>query len=170
MSRIDNIKAYKERTEEEKIKMEKDKADKKSALVDKVKALQPRIKELIDTANACLENGIEINKSHKEFGQYYDKWEHGTFCTNGITHKIGFVWQFKDNKFINKIEEMGIDGGGANGAYYLRTDGNYVISRIDRGYNDKFGELDTYQLRRFVETFDDFESAFYNYIDKIVGK
>ena len=168
MSRIDSIKNYRQRCDEEKLNKEREKQNQMEKYIEQIKVLRPRIEELIEVANACLENGIEINKTHMN-DSYYDKWEHGTFCTNCITHKIGFVWQYKNNKFINKIETMGIDGGGANGEHYLRTDGSFVVSRVGRGYDDKCKEPDSYQLKRFIETFDDFETAFYKYVDKIVN-
>ena len=169
MSRIDDIKKYKQRCEIEKINKEMAKRKEIEIYIEQIQALKPRIEELISVANACLENGIEINKAHRN-DSYYDKWEYGTFCTNCISHKIGFVWQYKDNQFINKIETMGIDGGGANGEHYLRTDGDYVVSRVGRGYDDKCKEPSLYQLQRFVESFDDFETAFYMYVDKIIGR
>ena len=163
MNRIQAIKEYKVRTEQkekEKVETENTKREK---LASKIKSLGDRIEKLIDTANACLENGIEINATRNNgHWQCDDKWERGTFCTNCTTHKIGFVWTFKDHKFIGKIEEMGIDGGGANGEHYLRTDGTVVKDRLPK-------LPQAYQMQRFVDTFDDFEKAFYDYIDKIVG-
>lgn len=155
MSRVDNIKKFAQKKAEEKIAKENETMRQIETYKEKIKSFKPRIEELISIANACLENGIEI---------------YGTFCTNCITHKIGFVWQYKDNKFINKIETMGIDGGGANGEHYLRTDGSFVISRVGRGYDDKCKEPNLYQLKRFIETFDEFETAFYKYVDTIINK
>jgi hypothetical protein len=170
MGRIDDIRNYKNKCIEEKNNKEIEENNQRKKYAEQILALRPRIEELISVANACLENGIEINKSHKDHSQYYDSWECGTFCTNSISHKIGFVWQYKDNKFINKIESMGINGGGANGEHYLRTDGNFVISKVGTDYYSKCEELYVRQLQRFVETFDDFEAAFYMYVDKIIGR
>lgn len=168
MSRIDDIKQYAlERDEAERIRQEKIQ-QRKQGYIDQIKAFGPRIKELIEVANACLENGVEINRQGKSHSQYSDEWNNATFCTNCITHKVGFVWQYKYNNFINKIETMGIDGGGANGEYYLRTNGDYLISRVGRGYEDKCNELDEYQLETFVKTFDEFETAFYKYVDSLL--
>lgn len=161
MDRIQAIKEYKVRTEQkEKEKVETENA-KREKLASKIRSLGDRIEKLIDTANACLENGIEINATLNNghcLGD--DKWERGTFCTNCWSHRIGFVWAYKDHKFI--IEEMGIDGGGANGEHYLRVDENSVRDRLP-----KLPQI--YQMQRFIDTFDDFEEAFYDYIDKIVG-
>jgi hypothetical protein len=170
MSRIDDIKNYKVKCETENKNKEIARQNEINSYIEQIKALKPRIEELILTANACLENGIEINTTQKEFCSFLDTWECGTFCTNCITHKIGFVWQYKDNQFINKIETMGVNGGGANGEHYLRTNGNFVISRAGRGYDDKCKEPDIFQLKTFVKDFDAFETAFYAYIDKKIGK
>ena len=168
MGRIENIKRYAmERDESERIRIVKEQ-QRKQGLIDQIKAFGPRIKELIEVANACLENGVEINKQGKTDSPYHDEWNNATFCTNCSTHKVGFVWQYKDYKFINRIEAMGIDGGGANGEFYLRTNGDYLISRVGRSYEAKCNELDGYQLETFVKTFDEFESAFYKYVDNLL--
>ncbi len=168
MSRIDNIKQYAlERDEAERIRQEKI-FQRKQGYIEQIKAFGPRIKELIEVANACLENGVEINWQGKSDSQYHDEWNHATFCTNCSTHRVGFVWQYKDHKFINRIEAMGIDGGGANGEYYLRTNGDYLISRVGRSYDAECNELDEYQLETFVRTFGKFEKAFYKYVDNLL--
>ena len=168
MSRIDDIINYAiQRDEKERIREEKAQ-QRKQGYIDQIKAFGPRIKELIEVANACLENGVEINYQGKSDSQYHDEWNHATFCTNCSTHKVGFVWQCKDYKFINRIEAMGIDGGGANGEYYLRTNGDYLISKVGRSYDAECNELDEYQLETFVRTFDEFEEAFYKYIDSLL--
>lgn len=168
MSRIDDIKQYAfERDEAERIRQEKIQ-QRKQGYIDRIKAFGPRIKELIEVANACIENGVEINRQGKSFSQYQDEWNNATFCTNCITHRVGFVWQYKDGKFINRINTIGIDGGGANGEYYLRTNGDYLISRVGRGCEDECNELDEYQLKTFVKTFDEFETSFYKYVDNLL--
>lgn len=168
MSRIDNIKQYAMERDEAKRIQEEQRQQRKQGYVDQIKAFGPRIKELIEVANACLENGVEINYQGRRNMQYSNEWENATFCTNCSTHKVGFVWQYKDQKFINRIEAMGIDGGGANGEHYLRTDGEYVVSRGSRSYEASYKEPDEYQLETFVKTFDKFESAFYKYVDNLM--
>lgn len=168
MSRIDDIKRY-AMARDEKIKADEiRKLQEKGEYIEKIKALGPRIKELIDVANACLDNGIEINGQGRGHSQYSNEWENKTFCTNCITHKIGFVWQCKDGIFINRIEEMGINGGGACGEHYLRTNGDYVVSRSGYGDKARYRELNEHQLKQFVNRFDEFESAFYKYIDSLL--
>lgn len=168
MGRIDDIKQYAlKRDEAERIKQDK-LFQRRQGYIEQIKAFGPRIKELIEVANACLENDVEINRLGESHSQYSYEWNNATFCTNGITHKVGFVKQYKNNEFINRIEEIGIDGGGANGEYYLRTNGDYLISRVGRGYEDECNELDDYQLETFVKTFDEFETAFYKYVDSLL--
>ena len=169
MSRIDNIKQYAMERDEAKRIQEEQRQQRKQGYIDQIKAFGPRIKELIEVANACLENGAEINYQGRRNMQYSNEWDNATFCTNCSTHKVGFVWQHKDQKFINRIEEMGIDGGGANGEHYLRTDGEYVVSRGSRSYEASYKEPDEYQLETFVKTFDKFESAFYKYVDSLLS-
>lgn len=170
MSRIDNIRQYAlQRDEAERIRQE-EMLQRKQEYIEQIKALGPRIKELLKIANVCLENGVEINRQGKSHVQYSEEWNNATFCTNCITHKIGFVWQYKDNVFINKIEAMGIDGGGANGEHYLRTDGEFVVSRNGRGYDVGYKEPDESQLKEFIKNFDKFESAFYGYVDGLTGQ
>ena len=168
MSRIENIKRY-AMERDEKIKADGIKKQQElEEYVEQIKALGPRIKELIDVANACLEYGVEINGQGRSHSQYSNEWENKTFCTNCITHKIGFVWQSKDGKFINRIEEMGINGGGACGEHYLRTNGDYIVSRIGYGEQAKYKEPNEYQLKGFVKNFDAFETAFYKYVDNLL--
>lgn len=164
MDRIDAIKAYKVRAEQQEAEKEYVEMKKREDLALKIRSFDDRITKLIETANACLENGIEINaERNMGYIRSYDTWERGTFCTNSVTHRIGFVWTVRNNRFIGRIEEMGIDGGGANGEHYLRTDGKVVKDELIK-------PPQTYQMQRFVDTFDDFEKAFYDYIDKIVGR
>lgn len=168
MSRIENIKQYAIERDAAKRIQEEQRQQRKQGYVDQIKAFGPRIKELIEVANACIENDVEINYQGKSDSQYHDEWNNATFCTNCSTHKVGFVWQYKDQKFINRIEAMGIDGGGANGEFYLRTNGDYLISRKGRSYEAECNELDEYQLETFVKTFDKFETAFYKYVDSLL--
>lgn len=168
MSRIDNIKQYAMARDEAQRAAEQKLQERKNNYIEQIKAFGPRIKELIEVANACLENGVEINYQGKSDSPYHDEWNNATFCTNCITHKVGFVWQYKDQKFINRIDAMGIDGGGANGEFYLRTNGDYLISRVGRSYEAGCNELDEYQLETFVKTFDKFETAFYKYVDTLL--
>ena len=51
---------------------------------NKIRELQPRIAKLIETANACIENGISIANRKK------DKYEDNDFLADMGSHKLGF--------------------------------------------------------------------------------
>ena len=67
MNRVDKIKAYKTQQDEKAVQENIQKENTQQLLMQKVCALQPRIAELIETANACLANGIEIDCYGKRF-------------------------------------------------------------------------------------------------------
>ena len=170
-SRIDSIKAYKVQVEQEKIEAHNRELAEREELIIKIKELQPRIVELIETANACIENDIEINKYHKS-GCYSsdDSWERGTFVTNGISHNVGFVETFKEYNHSTKhsITEIGIEAGGACGALDFRTDGVNVYSIHERT-KEKSEPLNKH-MKDFLRVFDKFEEAFYSYVDRVVNR
>lgn len=163
MSRIDEIKAYAQRRDENEAKKVEKENEQKAMLEEQVRSLAPRIKELIETANACTINGIEIDAYGKRFDSYYDKREYGTFTTNGITHRVGFV-----KKGLSAIFELGIDAGGACGEWNFRTNGSDIYEiHEDRTQRRK---ATIYWMSRFVNEFNEFESDFYNYIDSITRR
>ena len=159
MDRIEAMKAYKAR-QEQKAKDEADATERHRAeLALAIRGLKDRIQKLIETANACIENGIPITRTHHYSDS--DKWEKGEFFTNAISHKVGFVKKTVLGKVLNEVEYMGIDGGGANGEHYLRTNGECVVCTTG-----KLPEI--YQMDKFLKDFDKFEAAFYSYIDKLL--
>lgn len=82
MDRIEAIKEHKMRRDQKK-KEEADAIERRRAeLVLDIRALKDRIQKLIETANACIDNGIPITCKHRYSG--YDKWEEGHFEANAI--------------------------------------------------------------------------------------
>lgn len=169
MNRVEKIKAYKTQQDEKAVQENIQKENTQQVLMQKVCALQPRIAELIETANACLANGIEIDRYGKKLDNYYDRHEHGSFFTNGITHRVGFVKKGCISRSVQTVVEMGINAGGACGHYNFRTDGKSVYSVNEDDSSDIISPTIHY-MERFLQEFDTFETAFYNYIDNIVGK
>lgn len=163
MSRIDEIKAYAQRRDENEAKKVVAENEKKAQLEEQIRSLEPRIKELVETANACLTNGIEINAYGSRFDHYYDNRERGTFVTNGISHRIGFV-----ARKGAAIFEMGIDAGGACGEWYFRTNGKDIYE-IKEDHTES-RQASAYWMSRFVNEFDEFEADFYSYIDSITRR
>lgn len=150
MSRIDNIARFAE-------KREKDEAEKKAASLRnieeykaKIRELKPRIDELLEVGNACLEHKIPLVGSGWGCHEGYDTHQ---FFSNGWSHLVGFVGGG------NKITKVGKIGGGACD-YNLITDGETI---------DVSGDIE-YVLKSFVEGFDTFEKEFYAYVDTVTGK
>ena len=131
-------------------------------LANGIKALTPRIKELITVGVALLTN-------HIPFGKVSGGWEaYEEFITNGITHKLGFFFKYgKDN---SPLLGIGIKGGGCDGHdLAVNADGEFVINidpyakvyRYD-GYYDYCRKC-----RQFIKDFDEFEKKVYQYIDNL---
>lgn len=164
VERINAIKAFHEKQVAEKNAEKLTKEEEKAQLVRVVMASKARIDELLLIANECLKNGIEIDAYGKSLSRYKDTRENGSFITNGITHKIGFVKSMK----ASQITELGIDGGGCCGPWDFRTDGKNVYSVSNKGYAKGLVSEPTLEhLLQFVSGLSEFESAFYDYVDKI---
>ena len=161
MSRIDNIVKFAQKREEEKMTKEQELKQELDGCKTEIAKLKPRIDELISVANACIENGIDIDGYRRGFGRSYDTWGNGTFVTNSISHKVGFVFTRQ-----NKITLMGINAGGACGRWDFRTNGENTFSANEDDSTHTKEPL-LHHCKEFLEKFDEFETAFYNYIDKI---
>lgn len=162
--RITKIKQYKIKQDTKAEAAEMTKLCENEALQARVRGLRPRIAELLETANACAENGIEIDAYGKSFDRSRDSYEKGTFVTNSITHRLGFVHTSKGCKIL----WLGIEAGGACGPLNFRTNGDTVCSIHE---NERHvGPPLTKHLKEFLEKFDEFEKAFYDYVDSIVGE
>lgn len=163
MDRLEKIARYREERDAEAAALERAKKSEAESLKNMIRNLMPRINNLIETASCCVENNIDIDAYGKHnYSSDFDTWEKGTFVANGISHRVGF---FKNN---SKIVGMGIINGGACGNIDLYIDGKYVF-----GTNFFAGGLQAEprisDMKRFLNVFDEFEKAFYAYVDDIVG-
>lgn len=158
--RLEKIKTYQRYLVDKAAKEAKAEEDLRNTLIGQIKELGGRIEELIKTENSCLENGVLVTKTCCLAN---DRWEKGEFFTNSVSHKIGFAEKIVLGTVLNEVEYMGIDGSGANGKHYLRTDGKAVFCASGE-------KPDIYQMKQFLASFNEFESAFYAYVDKIVGE
>lgn len=160
MSRIDNIKKYAEQELNNAKNIAIQEQHTRETLIAQIQALKPRIAELIETAQACVENGIYL------FGNENSR-------TGNVWHKIGFIADHTYHKtgFLRSADEkkefvcMGILAGGACGNWNFATDGDVVRDY----YRDETQEPSLEHLQQFVDEFDDFEETFYAYVDKITG-
>lgn len=147
MSRIDNIARFAEQREK---KAEEKKAASLRKIEEykaKIRELKPRIDELIEVGNACLEHKIPLVGSGFGCHEGYDT---NQFFSNSWSHLVGFIGGG------NKITKVGLIGGGACD-WNLITDGVSI---------DVSGDVE-YVLKRFVKEFDTFENEFYAYVDTV---
>lgn len=164
-SRVDKLRVYKENDVALKQAEEQKKQNLSEELIGKIKALKPRIDELISTGNACLQAGIPMTGQAWGMRESYDTHQ---FFTNSWSHLVGFVGR-PGAKDFESISMLGINAGGACGSYDFRTDGVKVYSVHEQNPWD-VQEPSIGHMQRFLNTFDNFESAFYAYVDKEIEK
>lgn len=134
----------------------KKREDETKELKQKIHDLQPRIAKVILLGNYAEGNGIKLNNSGGCCREGYDT---GYFYTNSWSHLVGFV---KDES--GEIVKMGIAKGGACGDINFYTDGTDIYGYDTRTKTEV--EPLFYDMKRFVEAFDDFETALFEYIEK----
>ncbi len=127
-----------------------------------IKSLAPRIKELITVGAALLANNIPFGKRADGWGEYEE------FITNGITHELGFFFQFgKDN---SPLLGIGIKGGGCDGhdlavnanGEFVRAIDPYARVYVYDGYYDYCRKC-----KQFIKDFDEFENKVYQYVENL---
>lgn len=123
-------------------------------LLEKVKELAPKISQLIEIANYCLEHNIDIGNKHDEH-PLYESYINTYFYTDHCLHRVGFYKDYKKNV----ITTMGIACGGCCGNIDLIIDKNGKVL--------SFNEESLWSLERFVNTFDKFEEKFEKYIESL---
>lgn len=124
----------------------------------KIVSMQKEIKEIIEIGNACMTNGISLYPSITEHGGY----EKNNFRADGVSHILGF----KLPRAGEKITKIGFSGGGACCYEYFYVSAEGKIEFEPRSRDFIGSEL--YITEKFVEKFDDFKTAFYSYVDKII--
>ena len=96
-----------------------------------------------------------------------ESYDTNQFFTNSWSHLVGFAGNPNVKPCV--IDYLGINGGGACGAYDFRTDGAKVFSVNENNPLD-ITSPSVGHMERFLKTFDSFESAFYAYVDKTIEK
>lgn len=149
IDRVANIKKYKEQQNRKEIEKEKISASNIKKYAKQIRALKPRIDEIIAVGNACKENDIPLSGSGRGGYEGYDTHQ---FISNGWSHVVGFI---KDSH-IQPFTKVGVVGGGFCD-WNLETNGDEIIAE---------GDVETV-LKIFLDGFDTFESEFYKYVDEI---
>lgn len=131
-------------------KLEDTKA-KEKALLEQSKVLYPRIKYLIDLANECVANNIEVGQimSRDYRTDYYEKPNY--FLTDGWAHHLGFYLQG------GLAVAIGKEGGGACHYHVAITEDETIVD----------GEDGFVTLEYILDKFDSFEKRFLDYIDSL---
>lgn len=133
-------------------------------MLEQVKELAPRMRELMDVATALYENRIPLGK----MVGYNDP--STEFISNWWSHKVGFIADIVSSG-IARPRGFGIIGGGACGHDLTFSVGG-VPACVYSHNNDTPGvagrtwdDSDIHHLRSFIHGFDDFERRFYEYVD-----
>lgn len=150
MSRIENIANFAQRRDEAVSAKKKQAEDREEFLKQTILGWSDRIQQLIDTANACVKHGIKFWNDSANYRDYDGR----HFVTDGWCHILGFEFNRHNPSSITRIGKAG--GGACH--YDVFTDGKTIHAT---------GEDRLWALEKFVETFDEFETKFYAYVDKI---
>lgn len=165
MNRIQNIKTFAMEREAEKALEEANKQIELNMLAYQIECLWSRAKELIDVANACLENNIDFPHDKKtrlnENGAYVVPYD---FVSSGIDHHVGFgafydrpvTCRAFDISYFNAISKR---GGGYSEYELDLCNGKVYYSGRDAKY----------AMEKFLAEFDDFEASFYAWIDNLTN-
>lgn len=149
-NRIDAIAAFAQKRDTEIADKKKQAEDREEFLKQTILGWSDRIQQLIDTANACVQHGIPICYDTINNRDY----EHNYFITDGCSHILGFEFNRYHPSTITRI---GKEGGGYC-HFDVFTDGKTISAT---------GDDRLWALERFVESFDQFETKFYAYVDKV---
>jgi hypothetical protein len=157
MNRVDNITKFAQKKAEEQIAKENETMQRIEAYKEQIKALKPRIDELLMVGNACLEHGIKLEGKAWGGHEGYDTHQ---FISNSWSHLCGFISEYNQSARKHMpFTKVGKIGGGACN-YNLTTDGVSI---------NVSGDVE-YVLKKFLDDFDTFETEFYNYVDKVTAQ
>jgi hypothetical protein len=134
-------------------------------LTDRIKACQPRIAALMKVCAALCENKISIGKKIYRLGGYDEE-----FIAEGFFHKIGFYFvRFNRSNYLRGI---GIRGGGACGNDFAVDERGFIFENpiernCGRWTNDNAYRDFKDKAEKFINDFDAFEKAVYDYVDNL---
>ena len=137
-------------------------------LKESIKAMAPRIANLLDLANACVKNGVEPYKAESgvTVGSTTNRLE-----ADGFFHWLGFNCYFNHTmRSKEEITELAIINGGACGNTDLRVGRNGIAKGyIEKSYYHDGGytEPRTRDMEKFLKQFDEFEEMVLNFVDNL---
>lgn len=141
--RLNKIASLAENAENAKNAKEIAEQNEKQALIDLIATYAERIKAIIEVGSALVENKMPLG-------------ENNCFQSNGLDHRFGFM--VEGCRILNpdkwKIIGIGREGGGwAGNDFLVNSDGEVV----------EYAHI--YTCESWREKFEQFEEAFYNYVD-----
>jgi hypothetical protein len=141
--RLNKIASVAENVENAKILEDIAKANEKQALINLIASYAERIKALIEVGSALVKNKMPLGDSD-------------CFQASGLDHRFGFM--VEGSLILNpdawKIIGIGREGGGwAGNDFLVNSDGEVI----------EYSQI--YNCESWTEKFEEFEEAFYNYVD-----
>jgi hypothetical protein len=141
--RLNKIASVAENVENAAIAKEIAKQNEKQALIDLIATYADRIKAIIEVGSKLVENKMPLGKKN-------------CFQSNGLDHRFGFM--VEGSLILNpdawKIIGIGREGGGwAGNDFLVNSDGEVI----------EYSQI--YNCESWTEKFEEFEEAFYNYVD-----
>lgn len=141
--------------------------ERKKEIIEKyeqdIKALAPRIAELIAIAVELNKNNIPFGKKTKDIIGYKEE-----FVTEGINHRLGFYFTYENSK--KYLVGVGISGGGCCGRDLAVNEYGKMVKHPNPYYQSYqyYGFTDyCKKCRQFLENFDDFEKRVNDYVDNL---
>lgn len=166
--RLEIIKQRKQKNDDAENNAIRERDEKLAKLRSDIKALAPRINDMLIVANELFANGISLGKLIKNY-PWFDKEE---FVAEGIHHRLGFI-VVHNGGYKYAPKEIGIYGGGCCGHdFYVDHNGDIVECGILHFGTNKCCEYDPvwdfiHKAKQFIDSFDDFEKRFYDYVDTL---
>lgn len=154
--RISAIARFASARNEKAQKEAEDRIERIEKLRGRIRALAPRIGTLLDVAEACYQNSVQLGPLSGDYPK---------FVTDGISHGVGFFVRGNAHRYCGTPQKcepfaVGIMGGGCDGE-------DFMVSRegeIEKGLRKPNIER---VMGEFLAKFDNFEDGFFSYIDNI---
>lgn len=123
--------------------------ERKAKVIADIEALAPRVKDLITLYNAAYEKKLPMPKESSGITPRCK------FVADGLRHNVGFMHASERNREY-PVHCVGIDGFDT-----------YEIRLFPTGLSHNNGKYVWNGLERFVKDFNNFETEFYEWFDKI---
>lgn len=152
MNRIEMIRNRRKTIDEIDAENERKQKAKLNELEEKIKLMKSRISSII-----CIGKELRKNKFQNDFHAY--------------SFKVGFVTSYYDGEINNIAVGVYMSTPFLRDAYELATDGESVwyVNGINHAYGVKDSDK-IYLCEKFLNSFDEFEKKFYDWLDETFSK